>query len=360
MTARALTTRYLDFWLLGGASVVLWAVMSFAQWFRTDAWAVDQHFANTGALATTLALVVNHPHFMASYKLAYGRGWRFIRQFWFQLILAPLLLIAALAAAYGVLSKPSVAAPEALGRDIMGYLVILMFMTVGWHYSKQVYGCMMVYGHYDGYRMSGFQRRLVKYSLFLVWWVHYIHSNSSGTEFDFYGIRYAAFRFPEIVQILAPAVLGLSAVAVIYFVFVKNFKANGQRPGWNFLIPYVAFYVWWSPMTFQSEFYLLATPFFHSLQYLAFVYKTEDGRLSGNPSRSKEIWGTAVIAGLIVAGFLSFELGPNLLDKTLQTEALFKFAFFFVAAQVFINVHHYFIDNALWRFNDPEVKKYLL
>jgi len=27
---------------------------------------------------------------------------------------------------------------------------------------------------------------------------------------------------------------------------------------------------------------------------------------------------------------------------------------------LFINIHHYFIDNVLWRFKDPEIQKYLL
>jgi hypothetical protein len=34
--------------------------------------------------------------------------------------------------------------------------------------------------------------------------------------------------------------------------------------------------------------------------------------------------------------------------------------FFFTAAMLFINIHHYFIDNVIWRFKDPEVRNYLL
>ena len=34
--------------------------------------------------------------------------------------------------------------------------------------------------------------------------------------------------------------------------------------------------------------------------------------------------------------------------------------FFFTAAMLFINVHHYFFDNVLWRFKNPEVRAYLL
>ena len=37
---RALTTRFLDFWLLGGASILVWFVMFTLQSFRSS-WAVD-------------------------------------------------------------------------------------------------------------------------------------------------------------------------------------------------------------------------------------------------------------------------------------------------------------------------------
>jgi hypothetical protein len=41
----ALTTRFADFWLLGGASLLVWFVMFATQGFRA-AWAIDQHFKN--------------------------------------------------------------------------------------------------------------------------------------------------------------------------------------------------------------------------------------------------------------------------------------------------------------------------
>ena len=42
---RALTTRFADFWLLGGGSLLVWLVMFGTQGFRA-AWAIDQHFKN--------------------------------------------------------------------------------------------------------------------------------------------------------------------------------------------------------------------------------------------------------------------------------------------------------------------------
>ena len=53
-------------------------------------------------------------------------------------------------------------------------------------------------------------------------------------------------------------------------------------------------------------------------------------------------------------------LSTNTLDTALGTFAAWQMFFFFTAAMLFINVHHYFIDNVLWRFKNPEVRAYLL
>jgi hypothetical protein len=41
----------------------------------------------------------------------------------------------------------------------------LMVLTIGWHYTKQVFGCMMVYARYDGYLLTPFQRAITRYAL---------------------------------------------------------------------------------------------------------------------------------------------------------------------------------------------------
>ena len=143
-----------------------------------------------------------------------------------------------------------------------------------------------------------------------------------------------------------------------YEVFWKNYKERGRTPGVNMVVPLVALYVWWLPITRQYEFYFLLTPLFHSLQYLAFVYKMEDTRLRGLDH--PEIRGTVLALGIVVAGWMAFEFLPNEIDPALGTFNSWQMFFFFTAAMLFINIHHYFIDNVLWRFRDPEVQKYLL
>jgi hypothetical protein len=378
LAPRALTTRFLDFWLLGGASIAVWLIMVAVQGFRAS-WAIDQHFKNLTYTAASLSLLINYPHFLISYKLAYRRGRPFIATHWWQLIVVPLALVAVFAVAFVAYERPVGTLPlvsgitgtiggwAGIGRVLsgprLGDLLFtgvfnFMMLTVGWHYTKQVFGCMMVYAYYDGYALTPAQRNLTRRALLTIWVMNFAHTNIGGSENVFSQFRYYSFDLPDIAAPLSVLLVGAGFVLVGYKVFWTNYRERGVLPGVNMLVPFIALYIWWLPQTRQYEFYFLLTPMFHSLQYLAFVYKMEDTRLRAE--RHREVKATALVIGVILAGWLAFEMLPNSLDNALGTFRAWQMFFFFTAAMLFINIHHYFIDNVLWRFRDPQVRAYLL
>lgn len=375
---RALTTRFLDFWLLGGASVVVWAAMWSMEGLRS-AWAVDQHFRNLAVTSLSLALLVNYPHFLMSYKLAYGRGSAFVRVHWWQLLAVPVALVGLFVAVYAYYDVPaeSIGPLAATAEFLRGYgvnaqVVVrprlgevlltgafhLMVFTIGWHYTKQVFGCMMVYAHFDGYPFSASQRRLLRGALFSIWGMSLVDFNLDGTWRAFGAFSYSSFDLPNVLGPLAQVAVVAGFLLVCYRVFYVNHRATGQWPSLNLLVPFVAIYLWWMPLMRQEEFYFLLAPFFHSLQYLAFVFRMEDSRLRGG--RRREARATATIVFVLLAGWLAFEFVPTAVDDRLGTFDAWGLYFCFTAAMLFINIHHYFIDNALWRFRDPEVRRLLL
>jgi hypothetical protein len=379
--SRALTTRYLDFWLLGGASLVVWAFMFALSPVRKLSWAVDHHYGNAFAISNTVALFVNYPHFMASYALAYRKGWRFIREHWLQLVAVPILLVVLLTWAYFLFQSPTSASPAiaaangffekvglrtrvglsaSLGSEVLGLAVTAMYLTVGWHYTKQVYGCMMVYASFDAYPLTMPQRSLVKWNLFGIWFLSFTFYNVGTEPADFFGLRYFRLGLPHAVVALSTVFLAVTLTAVLYFVFAKVYEEKKRLPSVNMIVPYLAMYIWWVPLFIQNEFYMYVVPFFHSLQYLPFVYKIERGRDRELFPARAERRGTITMIALVVAGFAFFELLPNTADALFDTKEKMSLWYFFISAQVFINVHHYFIDNVLWRFKNPEVKQYLL
>ncbi len=376
--AQALTTRFADFWLLGGASILVWLVMIVAQGFRAS-WAVDQHFKNLTITTASLSLLVNYPHFLIWYKLAYGRGRAFVTQHWWQLIVVPIALAGLFFAAFLQYDVPVASLPlvqgvtdalapwggnaqvfsgPRLGDLLFTVAFNVMIFTVGWHYTKQVFGCMMVYAHFDRYSFSRSQRDLTKWALLSIWGMTFVYSNIAGAQNTFSQFTYYSFDLPDIAGPISQIVVGAGFFLVLYKVFYANYRRTRQRPSLNLLAPFVALYLWWLPQTRQYEFYFLLTPFFHSLQYLAFVYKMEDTRLRSGSHR--ELRATAIVVGVVVAGWVTFELVPNTIDNQLGTFNSWQMFFFFTAAMLFINIHHYFLDNVLWRFKDPNVRAYLL
>jgi hypothetical protein len=152
--------------------------------------------------------------------------------------------------------------------------------------------------------------------------------------------------------------LVLLGLAAIIMVLCQIYKKFGKKPSPQFLIAGVAMYVWWLPWTRQADFYVYWIPFFHSLQYLAFVYALENNRQKQQPN-SQSIAATGLILGLITGGWLVFEYLPHTMDM-INALTLHGIAYFFVATTLFINIHHYFIDHVLWRMSDPYIKSWLI
>ncbi|MBS2026272.1 MAG: hypothetical protein JST54_00085 [Deltaproteobacteria bacterium] len=378
-STRGLTSRALDFWLLGGASIVVWALM-FAL-TRSHGNGYEVRFETVAALAAILALFINSPHFMASYALAYRKGWAFIFGHWFQLLAVPCLLLAVMTWAWFLGARPTSSSTfisacnsffEVVGlhthfgltfnmaTELLSLLINFMLLTVGWHYTKQVYGCMMVYAAFDEIKVDSGQRRWLKANLFLLWWLTFSWTNADIDAASFFGLPYFHLGLPPVIFIATLGLLLISLLGVGVRVLWPIYRQGKRRPGLNFLVPYVAMYLWWFPVFKQQEFYVYLVPMFHSLQYLPFVLKLERSRSRDLAPRGAALKGGAMIAGLLIAGYAFFTFIPNAVDRFSHAKETVGVAFFFVCAQVFINVHHYFIDNVLWRFNNPEVRKYLL
>ena len=54
------------------------------------------------------------------------------------------------------------------------------------------------------------------------------------------------------------------------------------------------------------------------------------------------------------------KLASNTADHFFNTQGELGAWFFFASAVLFINVHHYFIDNVIWRFSNNRIRQFLL
>lgn len=376
-----------DFWTLGGLSIFLCLVLHVANFFKDDLPILQMRFVQIFAVFSIFSILCNHPHFLITYRFGYGRGYRFILRNWFPLIFIPLSLIILYGLAFfkfdaNISESPyvlklndflamtglrfRVGAASKLGSEIMGLSIWFMYFTVGWHYCKQVYGCMMVYAFYDGYKLSPWQRKLFKWSVVSVAFYQFIYMTRtmenyavSGSIQDsrFQGFYLSAIGLPEWIDkysVAAMIVLGVSSIVML----VYNYKKAKQLPSINFLVPWLAFYVWWIPLGNLPEYYMAMVPFFHSLQYLPFAFRIENEKIAKN--RWYPFQASARILLIVFMGLLAFELIPSILDKKMETD-IYQAAYFFLSAfAVFLNIHHFFIDSVVWKLQDDEVKNSLL
>jgi hypothetical protein len=112
-------------------------------------------------------------------------------------------------------------------------------------------------------------------------------------------------------------------------------------------------------------------PFFHSLQYLLFVVALKKNQATAEAINSEmddasrhttffwSFWGFLLWSLLL--GGLSFSILPTVLQNLAPTQSqVLGSTFWFFAFGIFINIHHYFIDNVIWRGDNEQVKTHLV
>lgn len=343
-----------DVFLMGGFSI--FACLAF--WAGVDK---SASLASVSQLAFTLAFVMNHPHFLSSYLLLYGDFKKSIfkkpRYFW-SAVIVPVVL--------GGLLITSLATSN---QQLMAHVITGMFFLVGWHYVKQVFGCVIVTSAQRKIFYSAWERRLLLTNLFATWFMSWLtnqvrYGDSVGGGFIFYGITHYRLDLPYWTLQATYWVMGASLAAVLWM-HVQRYVRSNVLPSPPGVAAFAALYAWYLPSLIHPGFAYFI-PFFHSMQYLSFV-----GRLKSNQvqdeiqSLSGEEWRRGWINRFLgffiqatILGALTFELIPKALDGQGWVSGLGPTPFL-ASFLLFINIHHYFIDNAIWRSDNETVKKYL-
>lgn len=340
-----------EVFLIGGFSVLC----CFAFWLFVDK---SSSLFTISITAASLAFIINHPHFLSSYMLLYWDHRHELlkkpKYIWASVI-APLILFSLLVV--GVVNK---------NVALMGHIITAMFFFVGWHYVKQIFGCVIVSSVHRQIFYSASERKTILFSLYSIWFFNWVQSHIGASTFDFYGIKHASFGMPEYVRTAGFYWVGLSVFSVVWM-HVKKYIDKGSLPSPPAVAAYTSLLVWYLPMFSHPGFgYMI--PFFHSMQYLVFVgiYKKNEAAFfaSGKPAvEQRQVWMKKFVGYLLCAGILGslfFEWLPKSLDQMvpLSGEGLGPSPWL-ASFLLFINIHHYFIDNVIWRSDNASVKKYL-
>lgn len=337
---------------MGGFSIAVCALC----WMLSDK---SSPVLTISQLAFSLAFVMNHPHFLSSYMLMYGDFKKSLfkkPRYFFAGVIAPAVL-------GGLLITAMIQQNGAL----MGHIINGMFFLVGWHYVKQVFGCVIVTSAQRKIYYKSFERRILLANLFCAWFMSWLKSHVGPASFNFYGITHYSLNLPAWTLQTDYYLVAITGMAVAWM-HVQKYIREGVKPSPPGVMAFAALYVWYLPVMAHPGFSYLI-PFFHSMQYLAFVWKMKKNQVAydirkfeGSQWRSewvKEFGG--FMAGAVILGAVFFEFLPKNLDSYgwIPSSAGLGSAPFLAAFLLFINIHHYFIDNAIWKSDNEVVKKFL-
>ena len=345
---------WMDFFCLGGATLLIipWFALLPTDW---------KEYADVLVITTAVAHFINNPHFAHSYHLfyrdftrrgfaaEYPREWRI--RYLIAGIAVPLALIGFFL--WCLLTKNARA---------LGYSVNLMFFTVGWHYVKQGYGMLMLDSVLKRRFFTEAEKQVLLWNAYAVWFLSWLLGNAMAYKSDYWGIAYYSFATPEPIMTAIEIITGLSSAAVLVML-ARKWLATRMLPPINGLVGYtVALYLW---LLYRDPVLTLVFPALHSIQYMVVVWRYElnyqQAQTGGtrNPVRFGLRMGLfyAIALGL---GYVGFWLGPNWLATAAPSliEGVGDYAFL-LAAWIFINVHHYFLDSVVWRKGNPETGQYL-
>jgi hypothetical protein len=356
-----------DFLLAGGGSVlvaapVFWLIRDKAAAHPTALW-----------LGLVFSIFINYPHFAHSYQLLYsGIGARVfgsgtpakvrLKYIWAGFV-APSLIGAFLIGTY--LSG---------NARLLGYAANAFWFTTGWHYVKQGYGVLTVLSAIRRIYFSNVEKKLLLANGYAVWIYSWMALNVELNQKTFYGVKYFTLSLPPYLVTIGyfAALLTTAALigALVYRVLVRK-----QPVSWNGVVGYVSSLYLWVIAFNADPIFTIFVPAFHSLQYLLFVWRFQLNKISAEASAN----GTASSIGLtgietsspamrlanfvcigLVLGIVGFGALPAFFQVSLAPDTELwgptVFAFIFV---VWINLHHYFIDNVIWRRDNEDVRRFL-
>lgn len=350
--------KYADILVLGGASIPIFLGLMVMP--------VSGEFVVLAALIMMwLANFVNHPHFAHSYQIFYGSWPEVLSQrmekslrhrWWLAGVMAPLaLFVMLLVGAYRWFQGDGL---------IMAWAITAMGALVGWHYVKQGFGMAMVDAALKKKYWTPAARKALLLNAYVCWAVAWCLFNVSGAGQSLWGVLGVRFTVPFEVLYLAMA-CGVVSTCWCSIQIYRCLSAHKRHvEDWSALpvagvVAYFVSLYCWTVFSAVNPAFIYFIPFFHSLQYLAVVYRYKSNEIKSEGGRSS--LSRFAVHGLIL-GALGFWLVPAGLDyfRSGELPKLVGYTSVLLAAfWLFINVHHYFIDNVLWRQGNPKVSQHL-
>jgi len=352
-----------DFFCLGGGSLLLFFLLAIFI-------PLEASIPAASVITLGLANLINHPHFAHSYQIFYQNIWQKIsvsnpsKSLRLRYMVAGFIVPTALVVFFITSMRSEDAQMLSFGANIMLFFV-------GWHYVKQGYGMLIVDSVLKRKFFNDSEKKILLHNAYSCWIFFWILTNWTISEQNIWGLQSATFPIPIWMLYTCGLVSAVTTSLTITMLWKKRIIEKNPLP-FNGLVAYfTSVYIW---MALRLDpFFLFFVPVFHSLQYLIVVWryqynKTHDTSLSNpQPETEKErsvsmpLWRfVSFIAAGLTLGYLGFWAVPQFLDSTIPyDQSVFGGTMFMFIFWIFLNIHHYFLDNVIWRRENPDTKRFL-
>jgi hypothetical protein len=353
----------LEFLLVGGATLLLYPLL----WLIRVAVGLDSAELAVGFLMFHAAHLINDPHFSVTYLLFYKDARRRAFGAAFSTTQRVRYLIAGLIVPV-LLGGWLLWALDTGSARQLGLAIQLMFLLVGWHYVKQGFGVLSVLSARRGVQYSTFERRALLAHCFAGWAFAWANPASPALEAEEKGVVYFSLAHPLWLERICAVAFALSAI-VLAVTLLRKWQRERRLPPLSPLTGLLVSVWAWSVYSSADPLLLYAIPALHSVQYLYFVWL-----LSSNQARAAEQAShfgppayqrlLPLAVGALALGWILFHALPELLDGArLSAHRRARAALgdlgatpYFAALFVFVNIHHYFMDNVIWRRENPDMR----
>lgn len=363
----SLKREVVEFLAVGGATLLLYPL---AVWFQRAS-GLEYSTYLTSMVAFYAAHVINDPHFGVTYVLFYRRlkrrlfggefrGLQRARYAWAGFVV-PMLMVAWIV--WAMRSQSPVR---------MGQLIQVMYFLVSWHYVKQGFGVLTILSLRRGIRYTSLERRLILAHCFAGWAFAFCTPSGPSYQVEESGIVYWTLAIPHQAELVAQSIFYATGLGVL-FVFGMKWQRERVLPP---LAPLLGFFItiWlWSVYSSFDPLMAYVIPALHSVQYLYFVWLLRKNETLAQPlpAVGDEVLSfvprrvgfrlLTLAASALALGWLAFRGGPQFLDGHLvlsdpDARGGLGATPYLAAIGTFVNIHHYFMDNVIWRRDNAETR----
>ena len=289
VTRKALLSPWIDALGVGGLATTLLAFLLILH--------IPMVQLANPSLLLALGLLVNWPHFMASYRLLYRSREDINRHRWASIYIPAILVV------FGTIGIVLSLRNQPFMSALLEYIAAVY---LAWHYTGQGWGTLCTFAYVGNVSMRKLERTLLRVTFWVLLILHL-------TLHHFY-TRHIPL-LPHIGLITNLSLL------IALAIFLKISARNGRLVPLRMIVPLSSLYLGYLLFAFQGQVAFFTLQISHALQYLVFTSRVEinrDASASVNVPARLALYYVALVVGGFVA-FKGLESGTRIIGVSAAT-----------------------------------------